>query len=214
MFWTGLSLLGNGWSLFALVFPMMLITRKPFYAAIISGVFAGIFSHVGKSIADTSRPAGVIDPSTFHIIDAPLLHSAMPSGHTMTAFSVATAIFFSLPKPHRHRWLFVFALAIGTGISRIAVGAHWPQDVLVGCSLGLISGLIGAVLIEKIPERLFLLTAWPFKIVCLFSTVSLYLLVADTLDFQINKTLQLFLAVMIFFTWAKLVSDYFTTSTK
>ena len=191
---------------------MMLITRKPFYAAIISGIFAGVFSHIAKGIANTSRPAGVIDPNTFHIIDTPLLHSAMPSGHTMTAFSVATAIFFSLPKEHRQQWVFIFLLAIGAGISRIAVGAHWPQDVLVGCALGMISGLIGATLIEKIPERFFLLTAWPFKIVCLFSAISLYLLVADTLDFRINKTLQLFLAVTIFFTWAKLVADSFRSS--
>jgi membrane-associated phospholipid phosphatase len=212
LLWTSLSLLGNGWSVFALVFPMMLLTRKPFYAAIISGIFAGVFSHVAKSIANTSRPAGVIDPSTFHIIDAPLLYSAMPSGHTMTAFSVATAIFFSLPQQRRHRWLFIFLFAIGAGISRIAVGAHWPQDVLVGCALGIIAGLIGAVLVEKIPERLFLLTAWPFKIVCLFSTISLYLLVADTLDFQMNKLIQFFLAAMIFFTWAKLVSDAFKSS--
>ncbi len=207
--WTSLSLLGNGWSLFALLFPLMLIFRKPFYAAIISGAFTGVFSHIAKQIANTSRPAGVLDQSTFHIIDSPLLHSAMPSGHTMTAFSIATAIFFSLPNHNRSRWSFIFLLALGTGISRIAVGAHWPQDVLVGSSMGIASGLIGAILIERVPEHLFSISAWPFKIVSLASAISLYILITETLDFQLNKPIQMLLAALVLITWAKLLVNYF-----
>lgn len=209
MIWTSLSLLGNGWSLFALIFPFMLFVRKPFYAAIISGALTGVLSHVAKQLANTSRPAGVLDQSTFHIIDNPLLHSAMPSGHTMTAFSIATAIFFSLPNNNRNRWAFIFLLALGVGISRMAVGAHWPQDVLVGSALGIISGLIGAILIEKVPEHLFSISAWPFKIVSLASAISLYILITDTLDFQLNKPVQMLLAALILITWAKLLLNYF-----
>jgi membrane-associated phospholipid phosphatase len=38
-------------------------------------------------------------------------------------------------KIHLH-----FTLPNATGVSRIAVGAHWPEDVLVGASLGIIAG--------------------------------------------------------------------------
>ena len=207
--WTNLSLFGNGWSIFAIAFPLLIFHRKPLYAAVISGFFAGIFSHIAKAIFDTSRPAGVLDHNLFHIIEQPLTHSAMPSGHTMTAFSIATAIYFSIPPLKRGPWSFVFFIAMAAGISRIAVGAHWPEDVLVGGSLGMIAGIIGAILACKIPDRFLEISAWPAKIVLFSSLICSYLLITSKIDFAVNYNTQIGLVILIALTWMMIIPKIF-----
>ena len=203
--WTNLSLLGNGWSLFAITFPLILLARKQLYAGIISGIFTGILSNLCKSFFQTDRPAGVIDPQLFHIIENPLLHNAMPSGHTMTAFSVATAIFFTINSNKRTKYVFLFLLATATGVSRIAVGAHWPEDVLVGSALGILSGLIAAQITQSIPSAYLELNKWPIYFIILGSFISFYLLTMDKIDFHLNQTSQYILAGIIFVTWIRLI---------
>jgi len=202
-FWTSLSLFGNGWSAFGIALPLLLFARKALYAAVISGAFTGVLSHFAKKVAQTDRPAGVLDQNLFHIIDHPLLHSAMPSGHTMTVFAIATAIFFSLSASHKKAWLVIFVIACGTGISRIATGAHWPQDVLVGAGLGMYSGLLAAYYASFIPEHLLQWTAWPVKCIFLGSLISWYFLLVDTLDFEQNRPIQLIIAAWMLLTWIR-----------
>ena len=64
---------------------------------------------------------------------------SMPSGHTATAFMAAMFI----ARAHSlSRWKLglVFFFAALIGISRIAVGAHWPGDVFAGAGLGILIG--------------------------------------------------------------------------
>lgn len=60
---------------------------------------------------------------------------AFPSGHTVTAFSLATVF----AKQYRHRrWVPVTAYGLATlvGLSRIHNNRHWPSDVFAGACLG------------------------------------------------------------------------------
>ena len=58
--------------------------------------------------------------------------ASFPSGHATTAFACAAA--FALFAP---RWGVVFFLcALAVAIARVAVGAHYPSDVLGGMVLG------------------------------------------------------------------------------
>jgi hypothetical protein len=68
--WTTLSLLGNGWSIFALLIPILLFSPRIVYACLITGLIAGVVANISKSYFDAPRPAGVLDPSTFHIIES------------------------------------------------------------------------------------------------------------------------------------------------
>lgn len=59
---------------------------------------------------------------------------AFPSGHTSDAFSLATAISIAYPK-----WYVIvpsYAWAVTVGYSRMALGAHYPSDVLAGALIG------------------------------------------------------------------------------
>jgi membrane-associated phospholipid phosphatase len=110
---------------------------------------------------------------------------------------VASALYFALPAKGRwrHGWLFV--LAAGVGLSRIAVGAHWPGDVVVGACLGLLSGLLGNLLLARIGERHFQPRAWSLRLVALLVAAAAYNLASAGLDFEEALPLQYALVAVI-----------------
>lgn len=60
---------------------------------------------------------------------------AFPSGHTTMAFTVAAFVWRRYPS-----WRVPFlALAVGTGVSMIVIGIHFPSDVIAGACLGTVS---------------------------------------------------------------------------
>ncbi len=64
---------------------------------------------------------------------------SFPSNHTASAFVLAwTAFRLSFPLG-----CLLLVLAAVTGLSRVAAGLHWPEDVLAGCLLGTALGVIG-----------------------------------------------------------------------
>jgi len=44
---------------------------------------------------------------------------------------------------------FAFLVAVLVGVSRMAVGAHWPFDVLAGACVGWLAGLNGAYIAQR-----------------------------------------------------------------
>lgn len=66
--------------------------------------------------------------------------SSFPSGHAALAFAVATAVAFYYPKTS----ILFFAAAFSIGVGRVAVGVHWPSDVLGGAFVG-----VGTVLLVR-----------------------------------------------------------------
>ena len=63
------------------------------------------------------------------------LYDSFPSGHSATAFSVATVVALQ----YRHRpWVPVLAytVAAGVGLSRLTEDRHWMSDVFVGAVIG------------------------------------------------------------------------------
>jgi membrane-associated phospholipid phosphatase len=63
-------------------------------------------------------------------------HSSFPSGHTITAFAVATVI--SRRYGRQHRWvpILAYGASAAIGFSRLTLSAHYTSDVFVGAVLG------------------------------------------------------------------------------
>ena len=91
-----------------------------------------------KPLANFPRPLSVFGAQAVHVLGEPKFVHSFPSGHAAFAAVLATSFAFSLPR----RWgalLWVFVLWVCW--SRIAVGAHFPADVLGGALVGLLCAL-------------------------------------------------------------------------
>lgn len=195
--WTGLSLLGNAWGVLGVTAPLLVLAPRLLWAWLCAAPFAILFARVGKGLIESPRPAAVVDNSQIRVVGELLHNVSMPSGHTLTAFAVAAGIYFALPVARRVHHLWLFVLAAGTGLSRIAVGAHWPGDVAVGICLGLLAGLLGQGLLARMGPRHLRPQSWSLRAVALLMAAAAYNLATEGLDFVQALPLQRLLAGVI-----------------
>jgi membrane-associated phospholipid phosphatase len=190
LFWVFFNMLGNGWGVFALLCPLLVLAPRALMATLCAGALAGVLSRTLKLSLQFPRPASVLDPTSFHIVGNPLTSLAMPSGHTLTAFALATALYFSVPLAQRKYAVWLFVLVTLAGLARVAVGAHWPADVFAGASIGLFSGMLGATLAQRLPAHLLTPQAWPLRVASVGAALCIYVLLADRLDFDETRPFQ------------------------
>ncbi len=147
--WSFLTLLGEAGVLFAVLSPLLLWRPQWMFAVLAAVPLGGLLSVVLKAMFKAPRPATLINPDEFNFIGPLLNNASFPSGHTITAFAAATAIFICLLRARRFRGSLLLGIgglcfALLVGLSRIAVGAHWPVDVLAGAACGGLAGFSGA----------------------------------------------------------------------
>jgi undecaprenyl-diphosphatase len=110
--------------------------RRASVAAVLS---AGLGLAVGKVISelvDRVRPF-VADPHGVHLFTAHAADPGFPSDHATAAFAIATAIFL-----RKRRWgAAALVAATVLSVGRVALGVHYPTDVLAGGALGAASAL-------------------------------------------------------------------------
>lgn len=111
--------------------------RRACLAAVLS---AGLGLAVGKVISelvDRARPF-VADPHGVHLFASHAADPGFPSDHATAAFAIAVAIVL------RKRAWGIFALVAATvlSIGRVALGVHYPSDVLAGAALGSAAALV------------------------------------------------------------------------
>jgi membrane-associated phospholipid phosphatase len=205
--WTGLSLLGNAWGVLGVTAPLLVLAPRLMWAWLCAAPFAIAFARIGKGFLESPRPAAEVDNAQMRIVGETLHNVSMPSGHTLTAFAVASAIYFALPEKGRIRHLWLFVLATGAGLSRIAVGAHWPGDVAVGLSLGLLAGMLGTRLLARMDARHLQPGAWSLRLVALLLGVTAYVLATEAQDFDENLPLQYALVLVVLATLARFVQQ-------
>jgi len=100
-------------------------------AAAIMGIF--VFKAL-KRLSQRPRPCQ-IEPHCWSKVLPPDKFS-FPSGHTMTAFSVALVVSYFYPSLE----VMLFFLALSIAVSRIVLGMHYLSDVLAGVVLGVALG--------------------------------------------------------------------------
>ncbi len=109
-------------------------------AAVAAGLSAGLGLLVGKIITefyDRARPF-VAHPGAVHLFTAHAADASFPSDHATASFAIAVAILLR----GRLRWgtvtlLFAVILIFG----RVALGFHYPTDVLGGAAIGTAAAL-------------------------------------------------------------------------
>lgn len=77
------------------------------------------------------------------------LDFSFPSGHTAASFAAMTALFLAKMKK---AWIAALILAVLIAFSRVYFYVHYPTDVLGGAVVGILSGIIGYAIVEKLDK--------------------------------------------------------------
>lgn len=110
-------------------------------AAAAAGLSAGLGLLVGKIITefyDRARPF-VTHPHAIHLFARHGADASFPSDHATASMAIAVALLLR----RRYRWgalTLVFAVILDFG--RVAVGFHYPTDVLGGAAIGGLAALV------------------------------------------------------------------------
>jgi membrane-associated phospholipid phosphatase len=121
--------------------------RKSILLIVVSLLFAGGITDGIKSLIERPRPAivaGVPLDTTDSVFGKSQLQS-FPSGHTTTAFALAT----SLALIYTHARGYFFLLAMLVGLQRVITQAHYPSDVLVGAMIGMLGAACVATVLVR-----------------------------------------------------------------
>jgi undecaprenyl-diphosphatase len=105
--------------------------RRAATGALMAAALAVACGGLIARLVDRPRPF-VADPLHIHLFAAHAADSGFPSDHATAAFAIAAAVFL------RDRvWGTVLAIAAAAvAVGRVAIGVHYPSDVLVGALLG------------------------------------------------------------------------------
>src|SRR5216683_518860 len=127
--------MGDGWLWYGLGIMLLLYGGPQRFAAIGAASAAGVGGvfvfKVLKRLSHRPRPCQ-LEPHCWSKVLPPDKFS-FPSGHTMSAFSIALVVSYF----YRGVELPVYFFACSIAISRIVLGMHFLSDVLAGAVLGI-----------------------------------------------------------------------------
>ncbi len=156
--WAHITFVGD--TVVALTFALILCVRFPrlTIAILFSALIGTLIIHGLKNFFATPRPPGVFEEGAINIIGPAFKRNSLPSGHTATAFILAGLVVRCASNVYSKIAILFIACLIGW--SRVVCGVHWPVDVLIGASLGLLSAWIGLFISDKIRLNIW----WYFSI--------------------------------------------------
>lgn len=144
--WHWLTALGDERALLALFLPFSLRFRKQILPILVAALIAWLISRGLKQAFHLPRPG------LFFAVD-PLLkagertaYNSFPSNHATMTFAFVAVWIGSLGW----RWVLpLLALASAVALSRVAIGAHSPADVLAGALVGCVAAQLALILLKK-----------------------------------------------------------------
>ena len=118
-------------------------------SALVAGAVAMLTNQVISHLWERPRPF-TEHPALTHLLSAPTTDPSFPSDHAATAFAIAFAV---LAFSRRAGAGFLLAASL-IGLSRIALGLHYPSDVLAGILVGWTAAMLvtrtGAPLLARV----------------------------------------------------------------
>jgi membrane-associated phospholipid phosphatase len=152
--WMPLSALGDGLAVGCVLYIVFRRRSDILAAALIAGLMAHFASQGFKLLFAVARPEHTPGFEAIYLLGPPLAadNFSLPSGHAITALMMGAFIFQQIKLTPITKVLLVSILIL-ICLSRIAVGVHWPADILVGAGLGILIGTLCGRLPIKINHR-------------------------------------------------------------
>ena len=101
---------------------------------------AGLINLLVKWLAGRYRPINYITQGLFgfNFFGVGYELTSLPSGHAVTAFSLAAAVSILFPRAG----IAAFIIAISIGMTRIILTSHYMGDVIAGAGIGILSTML------------------------------------------------------------------------
>ena len=146
-----ITMLGEGGIVWIVLGLALLIWKKTRWIGV-SILLALLFSLLVGNL--TLKPLVARPRPCWRNPEVPLLVAkptdySFPSGHAMSSFAVAMAIFMQ----NRRAGIAVLAGALIMSSTRLYFYVHYPTDVLAGTLIGVVLGILAGILIAQIKKR-------------------------------------------------------------
>jgi len=107
--------------------------------ALTSFATAGLIVHIIKRLLGRVRPKHLLSDNEYGLtfLTSDWSYNSFPSGHSQTAFVLATILTFFAP---RYWWAFMTGAAV-IAFSRVIINAHFLSDIIFGSFIGLVVAL-------------------------------------------------------------------------
>ncbi len=145
-FFSFITYLGDGFVLALTVLPIFYFLdrerfRKHVLTMVLCAAFSGLIVTATKIVVDRQRPPEYFAKAEvdIHVPGVVPVDKSFPSGHTQIAFAIAVYL-SCLYRALAPLFLMIAGLV---GLSRIALGVHFPLDVVVGAVIGSVFSVVG-----------------------------------------------------------------------
>lgn len=146
------TILGDGFFCVPLGLSFLFIREKKICCLILSSyIVSGLLILILKSFITEARPSVFVGLKSYpYFIEHITLHNfhGFPSGHTASAFAIASILAFNSLSKKRIA-VILLSIAVCIGYSRVYLGQHFISDVIAGSLIGLISAIYCWLVIDK-----------------------------------------------------------------
>ena len=151
VFFSGITYCGDEIAFMVAAFALFwCVNKRTGYYAFLVGLFGTVGNQWLKIACRIPRP-WVLAPE-FTIVEsarAAATGYSFPSGHTLSSFAAASALYFF----HHKTGFLAFLLAAAIAFSRLYASVHYPTDVLTGAVIGVLCGIIAAWLTDRVTDQ-------------------------------------------------------------
>lgn len=128
--------------LLVLIYFFVLKKRKAGVVLLLAFASTGILAQIIKPLLQSPRPLVYFRPQHFPFFIDSIIHAgnnSFPSGHTVTAFAIATVLAFYTTSTMQYLLLLLAAALVA--FSRVYLSQHFLLDVLAGSFIGVLGGI-------------------------------------------------------------------------
>ena len=153
-FFQTITLLGDGiFFLIVCAFLFGLNKKKESLLSLLTFLLSGLFSQILKNYFHRLRPVNFFESYSYSkFIEGftNAVYNSFPSGHTTSIFAIITLWVFFIEQKRYHFLLLLIALLVG--YSRIYLGQHFLEDVILGIIIGVTTSLLIVGVILKVKK--------------------------------------------------------------
>ncbi|WP_051189705.1 phosphatase PAP2 family protein [Daejeonella oryzae] len=131
--------LGDGLTIIIIGLGLMFVKIRYGVLTLMAYAYTSVFVQVLKRVFHSPRPVKFFEGiQEIRSIEGYPLHqwNSFPSGHSVSAFTLAVILTYLLPYKNKH-WI-LLPVAIITSFSRVYLAQHFFEDIVAGSVLGVI----------------------------------------------------------------------------